>query len=83
MLLELPISEVLLEGKGEESAEGEREAEWWEKIVKSYSQILSKRSTKLGGGRKGRKEIGTTQCYQSYLLKGKEHGVTQGRQGMC
>ena len=35
MLLELPISEVLLEGKGEESAEGEREAEWWEIIVKS------------------------------------------------
>ena len=27
MLLELPISEVLLEGKGEESAEGERDAE--------------------------------------------------------
>ena len=34
-------------------------------------------------GRKGRKEIGTTQCYQSYLLKGKGHGITQGRQGMC
>ena len=51
MLLELPISEVLLEGKGEESAEGEREAEWWEKIVKSSPQILSKwkkRSTTLG-----------------------------------
>ena len=30
MLLELPISEVLLEGKEEESAEGGREAEWWE-----------------------------------------------------
>ena len=51
MLLELPISEVLLEGKGEESAEGEREAEWWEKIVKSSPKILSKwekRSTTLG-----------------------------------
>ena len=43
MLLELPISEVLLEGKGEESTEREREAEWWETIVKSYPQILSKR----------------------------------------
>ena len=87
MLLELPISEVLLEGKEEESAEGEREAEWWEKIVKSSPQILSKlekRSIKLGGGgggggvgggRKVRKEIGTTQ--------GKGHGITQGRQGMC
>ena len=56
MLLELPISEVLLEGKGEESAEGEREAEWWEKIVKSSPQILSKRekrSTTLGRWRGG------------------------------
>ena len=43
MLLELPISKVLLEGKGEESTEGEREAEWWELIVKSSPQILSKR----------------------------------------
>ena len=51
MLLELPSSKVLLEGKGEESAEGEREAEWWEIIVKSSPQILSKRekrSTMLG-----------------------------------
>ena len=56
MLLELPISEVLLEGKGEESAEGEREAEWWEIIVKSSPQILSKRekrSTTLGRWRGG------------------------------
>ena len=65
MLLELPISEVLLEGKGEESAEGEREAEWWEKIVKSSPQVLSKQE-KGGGGGGG---------YQSYLL-GKGHGIT-------
>ena len=37
MLLELPISEVLLEGKGEESAEGKREMEWWEKNSKEFS----------------------------------------------
>ena len=56
MLLELPISEVLLEGNGEESAEGEREVEWWEIIVKSSPQILSKRekrSTTLGRWRWG------------------------------
>ena len=56
MLLELPMSEVLLEGKGEESAEGEREAEWWEIIVKSSPQILSKRekrSTTFGRWRRG------------------------------
>ena len=40
MLLELPISEVLLEGKGEESTEGEREAEWWETMVKRSPQIF-------------------------------------------
>ena len=48
------------EGKGEESAEGKRE---WEKIVKRYQQIFIKTGDKVGGGRKGRKEIGTTQCY--------------------
>ena len=56
MLLELAISEVLLEGKEEESAEGERETEWWEKIVKGSPQILSKqdkRSTMLGRWRGG------------------------------
>ena len=56
MLLELPIREVLLEGKGEESAEGEREVEWWEKIVKGSPQILfkeEKRSTTLGRWRGG------------------------------
>ena len=59
MLLELPISEVLLEGKGEKSAEGEREAEWWEIIVKSSPQIFfkqkqkEKRSAMLGRWREG------------------------------
>ena len=56
MLLELPISEVLLEGrKGEESTEGEREAEWWEKIVKSSPQILSKWEKRRGDGEGGTK----------------------------
>ena len=40
MLLELPISEVLLEGKGAESTEGEREAEWWETIVEFSTNFI-------------------------------------------
>jgi len=64
MLPELQISEVFAGGrrselKGEESTEREREAEWWEIIVKSSPQILSKRekrSTTLGRcGRGGTK----------------------------
>ena len=67
MLLELSISKVLLEGKGEESAEGERETEWWEKIVKSSPQIFYPNGRKgvqrwggeVGGGGGGGGEGGT------------------------
>ena len=88
MLLELPMSEVFAGGRrreGRESTEGKREVEWWENKVKSSPQTLSKWEKGVqswrGGGRKGGKKIGTTQCYQGYLLKGKGHDITQGRQG--
>ena len=35
----------------------------WGKIVKSYQQIFIQTGDKVGS-RKGRKEIGTSQCYQ-------------------
>ena len=78
------------EGGREGEREGGREGEErWERWIKkggkrNSTNFIQTKNTKLeGGGRKGRKEIGTTQCCQSYLLKGKGHGITQGRQGMC
>ena len=85
MLLELPISEVLLEGKGEESTEGKREAEWWEKHICSNRKEFSTNFIQMGEKEYnvGEMEVEGGGWYQSYLLKGKGHGITQGRQGMC
>ena len=71
------VSKVLLEegkGKGEESTEGKRETSH------IYPNSRKEVQSWEGGGRKSRKEVGTTQCCQSYLLKGKGHSITQGRQ---
>ena len=88
MMLELPMSETFAGGRRREGRGKYRRkiGEWWENKVKISPQILSKwekgiqswRGGRGRGGRKGRKKIGTSKCYQSYLLKGNGHGITQG-----
>ena len=89
MLLELPISEVFAGGRRRERR-GKCRGRKGGRVVGKNSKEFS--TNNYPNGRKGLQcwEVeggggggGGGGWYQSYLLKGKGDGITQGRQGMC